>query len=152
MCTCAHSVLSDSLRLLRLCSPPDSSVHGILQARILEWVAISSSRGSSNPGIQPMSPPSPARAGRFLTTVPPEKLFMPRLKSVSLATSSPQKPCQCHSPSPTARTQCSHINVSVKLDPAISHCYHKYKKYNNKENAARGFLLSCYKEITNILG
>ena len=28
-------------------SPPASSVHGILQARILEWVAISSSRGSS---------------------------------------------------------------------------------------------------------
>ena len=30
-------------------SPPGSSVHGILQARILEWVAISSSRGSSPP-------------------------------------------------------------------------------------------------------
>ena len=29
------------------CSPPDSSVHGISQARILEWVAISFSRGSS---------------------------------------------------------------------------------------------------------
>ena len=29
------------------CSPPDSSVHGILQARILEWVAISFSSGSS---------------------------------------------------------------------------------------------------------
>ena len=29
------------------CSPPVSSVHGILQARILEWVAISFSRGSS---------------------------------------------------------------------------------------------------------
>ena len=29
------------------CSPPGSSVHGIFQARILEWVAISSSRGSS---------------------------------------------------------------------------------------------------------
>ena len=29
------------------CSPPGSSVHGILQARILEWVAMSSSRGSS---------------------------------------------------------------------------------------------------------
>ena len=29
------------------CSPPGSSVHGITQARILEWVAISSSRGSS---------------------------------------------------------------------------------------------------------
>ena len=30
-------------------SPPGSSIHGILQARILEWVAISSSRGSSRP-------------------------------------------------------------------------------------------------------
>ena len=33
-------------------SPPDSSVHGIPQARILERVAISSSRGSSRPGDQ----------------------------------------------------------------------------------------------------
>ena len=31
------------------CSPPGSSVRGILQARILEWVAVSSSRGSSRP-------------------------------------------------------------------------------------------------------
>ena len=31
------------------CSPPGSSVHGILQARILEWVALPSSRGSSQP-------------------------------------------------------------------------------------------------------
>ena len=31
------------------CSPPGSSVHGILQAGILEWVAISSPRGSSQP-------------------------------------------------------------------------------------------------------
>ena len=29
------------------CSPPGSSVHGILQARILEWVVISFSRGPS---------------------------------------------------------------------------------------------------------
>ena len=34
------------------CSPPGSSVHGILQARILEWVAISLSRGSSWPRDQ----------------------------------------------------------------------------------------------------
>ena len=39
---------------VRLCDPmdcslPGSSVHGILQARILEWVAIASSRGSSCP-------------------------------------------------------------------------------------------------------
>ena len=31
------------------CSPPGSSVHGILKARILEWVAMPSSRGSSQP-------------------------------------------------------------------------------------------------------
>ena len=31
------------------CSPPGSSVHGILQARILEWVSMPSSRGSSQP-------------------------------------------------------------------------------------------------------
>ena len=40
--------LSDSLRPVD-CSPPGSSVHGILQARLLEWVAISFSRGSSRP-------------------------------------------------------------------------------------------------------
>ena len=38
------------------CSPPGSSVHGIFQARILEWVAISSSRNRPDLGIQPMSP------------------------------------------------------------------------------------------------
>ena len=31
------------------CSPPGFSVHGILQARVLEWVAMPSSRGSSQP-------------------------------------------------------------------------------------------------------
>ena len=34
------------------CSPPGSSVHGILQARILEWIAMPSSRGSSRPRDQ----------------------------------------------------------------------------------------------------
>ena len=35
-----------------LCDPMDYTVHGILQARILEWVAFPFSRGSSNPGIE----------------------------------------------------------------------------------------------------
>ena len=34
------------------CSPPGSSVHGISMARILDWVAISDSRGSSQPTYQ----------------------------------------------------------------------------------------------------
>ena len=42
------------------CSPPGSSLHGILQARILEWVAIPFSRESSRPGMEPGSPASQA--------------------------------------------------------------------------------------------
>ena len=42
------SVVSDSLQPMD-CSPPGSSVHGIFQARILEWAAMLSSRGSSQP-------------------------------------------------------------------------------------------------------
>ena len=52
MCVCSVvSVMSNSLWLFVTdFSPPGSSVHGILQPRILEWVAIFCSRGSSQPG------------------------------------------------------------------------------------------------------
>ena len=50
------------------CSLPDSSVHGILQARILDWVAISSSGDLPDPGIKPRSLMSPAVAGGFFST------------------------------------------------------------------------------------
>ena len=49
-------------------SPPGSSVHGILQARIPEWVAISFSRGSSWLRNWTLSP---TLANRFFTTEPP---------------------------------------------------------------------------------
>ena len=49
------------------CSLPGSSVHGILQARILEWAAMLSSMGSSNPGIKPTSLKSPALGGGLFT-------------------------------------------------------------------------------------
>ena len=47
---------------------PGSSVHRILQARILEWVAMPSSRDLPNSGIEPVSLMTPALAGRFFTT------------------------------------------------------------------------------------
>ena len=47
---------------------PDSSVQGIIQARILEWVAIPFSGDLPNLGIESMSLMSPALAGRFFTT------------------------------------------------------------------------------------
>ena len=49
-------------------SPPDSSVHGILQARIVEWVAMPTSGNLPDPGIKPGSLKSPALAGGFFTT------------------------------------------------------------------------------------
>ena len=49
------------------CSPPGSSVHGILQARILAWVATPSPRGSSLNRDRTPSPVSPALAGGFFT-------------------------------------------------------------------------------------
>ena len=58
------------------CSPPGSSVHGIFQARILEWVAISYSRGSLIPG-------SPALQTHSLPSEPPGKFFFnKKFKSV----------------------------------------------------------------------
>ena len=69
MCVCRSRALSQIITIklcvgvlvTQLCptlcnsmnySPPGFPVHGILQARILEWVAISSSRGSSQPRDQ----------------------------------------------------------------------------------------------------
>ena len=51
------------------CSPPGSSVHGVSQARILQWVALSSSRGSSWPRDWTHISWDSWLAGRFFTTV-----------------------------------------------------------------------------------
>ena len=51
-------------------SPPGSSVHGISQARILEWVAFPSPGDLPDPGIKHKSS---ALAGRFFTVHPPGK-------------------------------------------------------------------------------
>ena len=57
MLRCAsHSVTSDSLQPHGLYSARLLCPWEILQARILEWVAMPSSRGSSQPGIEPWSP------------------------------------------------------------------------------------------------
>ena len=50
------------------CSPPGSPVHAILQARLLEWVAIPPPEGLPSPGIKPTSLVSPTLAGRLFTT------------------------------------------------------------------------------------
>ena len=75
-CVCAKSLQScQTLCNAMDCSPPDSSsppgssVHGILQARTREWVAMSSSRGTSRSKDRTqISYISPSLAGRFFTT------------------------------------------------------------------------------------
>ena len=55
------------------CSPPGSSVHGILQARILEWVAVSFSGGYSRPRDRTLV--SYIAGGFFTTSATWEALF-----------------------------------------------------------------------------
>ena len=69
-CMCAESCLT--LCSPMACGPPGSSVHGILQVGILQWVAISFSRGSSGSRVKPASP---ALGGEFFTPLPPGKQF-----------------------------------------------------------------------------
>ena len=59
------------------CSPPASSIHGILQSRTLEWVAAPSSRGSSLSRNQTQVSMLPALASRFFTTEPLEAARKP---------------------------------------------------------------------------
>ena len=53
------------------CGPPGSSVHGILQARMLEWVACPPPGDLPDSGIQPLSLASPALQAGSLPTEPP---------------------------------------------------------------------------------
>ena len=63
MCKCESWTIKkavNEVKAVRLCpilsTPMDYTVHGILQARILEWVAIPSPGDLPNPGIEPRSP------------------------------------------------------------------------------------------------
>ena len=63
-------VLSNSSMASLDCSPPGSSVHGISQAGISEWVSISSPGDLADPGIEPASP---ALQADSLLSEPPGK-------------------------------------------------------------------------------
>ena len=78
------------------CSLPGSSVHGILQARILEWVAMPSSRGSSQArdGTQisrivgrslPSEPPGSPREGMCVYLQPIPKVVQHKLTQLCKA-------------------------------------------------------------------
>ena len=67
------------------CSLPDSTVHRLLQARILEWVAMPSTTGSSNPGIKPRSPALQVKGSGWLA----QAALLPSRLSAWLLTTGP---------------------------------------------------------------
>ena len=71
VCVCVVVALSSPILSNSMdCSPPGSPVHGILQARILEWVSISYFRDLPDPGREPRSP---VLHRDSLMSEPPEK-------------------------------------------------------------------------------
>ena len=66
-------VCAQSLSLVRFFVTPWATVHGVSQARILEWVACPAPGDLPDPGIEPTSPASPAMAGICFTTEPSGK-------------------------------------------------------------------------------
>ena len=87
-------------------SPPAFSVHRILQARILEWVAISFSRGSSDPGI---------------------KLRSPALQADSLPSEPPGKPKKLYSAS-FKWGESFHLNKEYTSFAEVAKIYHSKNK------------------------
>ena len=112
VCVCVKSLrLCPTLGDPMDCNLPGSSVHGIPQPRILEWVAMPSSRDLPDPGIKAASLSSPALAGRFFTTSAtgeaPSVAFQFRQSSRSVVSDSLQPHGLQHArppcPSPTPR-------------------------------------------------
>ena len=110
-----------TLRSLMNCSTPGPSVHGILQARILDWVTISPPGNFTDPGVEPI-----ALAGRFFTTAPSSVQFSSVMSS-SLQPHGPKHarpPC----PSPTSGvfpnscplSRCCHLTISSSIVPFSS--------------------------------
>ena len=105
MCVCSGAQSCPTLCIPMDCAP-GSSVHGILQARILEWVAVSFSRGSSRPKDQTWVS---CTAGRFFTTEPPGK------PKVEPASCQPLAPHQWFTTAYHMKYVLFHLHVSYNL-------------------------------------
>ena len=109
------------------CNPSGSSVRGISQARILEWLALSSSRTSSRPrDLTRVS--SPALVGRFFTTTPPGKakveLYDQQITGWKPYPSDSSAPWRLF-PSPTEQAICCLNGSKIHLEhsPLPLYCY-----------------------------
>ena len=96
---------------LTLCDPKGYTVHGILQARILEWVAVSFSRRSSQPRVKARSP---ALQVDSLPTEPQGKSYFSSNSDLSFQS---QMPCGnfLHRTFFRFHLSCAHLNLSPVL-------------------------------------
>ena len=94
------------------CSPPSSSVREILQARILEWVAVSSSGDLPNPGITPCL----SRLVGSLPLVPPGKPLEMIVGNISMSEDS----------------SCQVLRTKVRPKDCISQPYLRIKETNRR--------------------
>ena len=115
LCGLSHSVVSDSLQPMD-CSPPGSSVHAILQARILECVAISFSRDLPNPGMEHWSPT--LQAGSLLSEPPAKPTVKAKEKLILEAHRGSAQITTCtHSTPPRSHGHCF-LHAFMKHFPA----------------------------------
>ncbi|KAB0343186.1 hypothetical protein FD754_020112 [Muntiacus muntjak] len=81
------------------CSPPGSSVHGILQARIVEWIPVSLSAGDlPDPGVNPGLLGLLERSHIFWTLLPSPPLSSPSPPAFNLSQHQGLESCDCDSP------------------------------------------------------
>ena len=127
------------------CGPPDSSVRGILQARILEWVAVPFSRGSS----QPRDWTQVSHIADSLLSEPPRKpLRYNQFSSVAVVSSSLwphglqhiRLPC----PSPTPRACSNSCPLSWWCHPAILSSFVPFSSCLQSFPASGSFLMSQF--------
>ena len=121
---------------------PSSSVDGISQARILEWVAISFSRGSSHPRDRTSSP---ALVGEFFTTKPPEKVSPGFLSILRWKTKIPSKG---HKASTTGHVFYKWRQIYKNLhiesyDQPRQHIQKQRHYFANKGSSSQGYGFSC---------
>ena len=103
------------------CSLPGSSVHGVFQARILEWVAISYSRGSSQPRDRTSLSCVSCIAGGYFATKPPGKPYAAAKLLKSCPTVLPHRrqttrlPCPWDSPGKNTGVGCHFLLQCLKV-------------------------------------
>ena len=127
-------------------SPPGSSVHGVFQARILEWAALSIPRDLPDLGMELESLVSPALAGRFFTPAPPGKApfylkMAPKIQSNDARDL--DLPKRSHKVLPVSE-EVKILNLIKKKISTCWSCWHRWQKQIYPWNCEEAKWNSCH--------